>query len=74
MPVDSKGTVRLSPSSEIKMNDVYFVVGLAYNLMSVRCITDKGYTLVFDNKGCFVFKGPRQVVGYRVQDPQTGLY
>ncbi len=49
LPVEGTGTVSLSTSGEIKMNDVYFVPGLTYSLLSVGCIADKGFVLVFDD-------------------------
>ena len=73
--IDNKSTIHLSSSTlEIKMNDVYFISRLAYNLMSIECSIDKGFILVFDNKECLEFKGPRQIVNQGVCDPHIRLY
>jgi len=55
LPMEGTGTVSLSTSDEIKMNDVYFVLGLTYSFLSVGCIADKGFVLVFDDNECLVF-------------------
>jgi hypothetical protein len=75
LPVEGTGTVNLSTSGEIKMSNIYYVPGLTSNLISVGCMTDKGFILVFDKDQCLVYKGgTNQVVGRGIQDQCTGLY
>jgi hypothetical protein len=73
LPIEGKGSVNLGNNSEIKIDDVYFVPGLSFNLLSVGSITDMGLTLVFDDQGCIVYKGS-EVVGCGTRDPRPGLY
>jgi hypothetical protein len=75
LPVEGAGTVNLSTSGEIQMDNVYYVPGLTSNLMSVGCMADKGFILVFDKDQCLVYSGgTNQVVGRGVRDQLTGLY
>jgi hypothetical protein len=75
LSVEGTGTVNLSPSSEINMNNIYYVPGLTSNLMSVGCMADKGFVLVFDKDQCLVYQGgTNQVVSRGVHDKLTGLY
>ena len=75
LPVEGTGTVKLSTDGEINMNNVFYVPGLTNNLISVGCLTDKGFTMVFDSSQCLIFKGrTTEVVGRGIRDKQTGLY
>jgi hypothetical protein len=75
LPVEGTGTVNLSTSGEIKMNNVYYMPGLTSNLMSVGCMADKGFILVFDKEQCLVYKGgTNQIVGRGIRDQLIGLY
>lgn len=56
------------------MDNVFYVPGLSHNLISLGCIADKGFTLIFDNKRCLVLEGCGNIVGDGVRDKMTGLY
>jgi hypothetical protein len=72
--VEGKGSVHLDSTGEIKINDVYFVPSLAFNLLSVGSITDMGLVVVFDHQQCLIYQGPNKVVESGIRDPKTGLY
>lgn len=48
LPAEGTGVVNLSSSGEIKLNNVYYVPGISWNLLSVGAVADSRYTLVFD--------------------------
>jgi hypothetical protein len=56
----------LSKTSEIKFNDVYYVLGLIMNLILVGSLANQGFVIVFDNQMCLVFVRPNQVVAHGV--------
>jgi hypothetical protein len=74
LPVEGKGTVNLDSSGEINISDVYYVPGLAFNLLLVGSITDMGLTVVFDDLQCLIYQGPNKIIGRGVRDSKTGLY
>jgi len=55
-----KGSIKLSTrinkndSNLVELKDVIYVPKLRSNLLSVSAITDKGYVVIFDNKGASV--------------------
>jgi hypothetical protein len=57
LPVEGKGSVNLDSTGEIKINDVYFVPGLAFNMLSVGSITNMGLVVVFDDHQCLIYQG-----------------
>ena len=73
--VEGIGSINLFSEGEINMNNVFYVLCLTNNLMSVGCITDKDFVVVFDNSQCFIYKGgTREVVGRGIRDQYTSLY
>jgi len=74
LPMKGKGTVHIGSNNEINIHDVYFVLGLSFNLLSVGAIMDLELTVVFDNKQCIVYQGPNNVVGCGQHNLKTGLY
>ena len=71
--VEGKGNVQLNSQAEININEVYFVLGLSFNLLSVGSIVDMRYTLVFDFKGCTIYQD-HKIVGKGIHNGQIGLY
>jgi hypothetical protein len=71
LPVEGKGSVKLGNHAEININDVYFVPGLAFNLLSVGSIADMGFTLVFDDTECVVYQG-KKVMGRGIRGHENG--
>jgi hypothetical protein len=61
--IEGKGIVNFGSQGEIKINNVYFVHGLAFNLLSLRSIANKGLILMFDDKECLIYQGPNRIVG-----------
>jgi hypothetical protein len=56
------------------MNNVYYILGLMSNFMSIGCMVDKGFIFIFDKDQCLVHNGPDQVIEKRIWDQCTGLY
>ena len=54
--VEGKGHINLSFQGEINMNEVYLVPSLSINVLLVGSITNTGFTLFFDNKGCTIYE------------------
>ena len=50
LPVEGKGSIHLDSAGEIKINDMYFVPSLAFNLLSIWSITNMGLIVVFDHQ------------------------
>ena len=73
LPVDRKENVRLNLEAEININEVYFVPGLSFNLISVGSIADMEYILVFDDKSYTIYHN-NKVVGKGIRDEKIGLY
>ena len=73
LPIEGKGNVNLTSEGEINMNEVYFVPGLSFNLLSAGSITNMGFILVFGNKGCTIYQD-KKIVGRDVRDGKTSLY
>ncbi len=48
---------------QIKTNDVYLVSRLAFNLLSIRSMTDMGLILKFDDKECLIYQGLNKIIG-----------
>ena len=58
---------------EINMNEIYFRLGLLFNLLSIGSIIDMDFTLVFDNKGCTIYQD-KKIIGMGIRDGKTCLY
>jgi hypothetical protein len=71
--VQAVGTFVLSlPSGHVfTLSDCYFVPSLTRNIISVSCLTRLGFSFVFRNTGCYVYKDD---VLYCTADNMNGLY
>lgn len=57
LPAVGTGDIAISGIPNInKVKDVIFVPGLHCNLISVKKSVDKGYTIIFDKRGCNFYK------------------
>lgn len=66
LPIEGIRIVSLSATNEIKMNNVYYILALMSNFMSIGCMADKGFIFIFDKDQCLVYNGPDQVIEKRI--------
>jgi hypothetical protein len=61
--IEGKGIVNFGSQGEIKINNVPFVHGLAFNSLSLGSIVKMGLILMFEDKECLIYQGPDRIVG-----------
>lgn len=66
LPIEGIRIVSLFATNKIKMNNVYYILGLMSNFMSIGCMVDKGFIFIFDKHQCLVYNGPDQVIEERI--------
>lgn len=51
-----KGIIQIETGNVVrKLLDVLYVPKLSHNLLSVSCLVQRGFTILFDDHGCFVY-------------------
>jgi len=71
--MESKGSMNLSKTGEIKFNDIYYVPRFTMNfILDHRLI--KILSFFFNNEKFLVFVGPNHVVVHGVLEPKTSMY
>lgn len=66
--------MNLSKISEIKFNDIFYMLRFTMNLNSARSLVDQSYVIIFYNEKCLVFVGSNHVVVHGVLELRTSLY
>ena len=57
--VSGKGTINvITKHGKKSIFDVYFMLGLKHNLISVGQLSQKGYRVIFEKKLCTIFNMP----------------
>lgn len=50
-----KGTIRINAGNVVRnITNVLYVPKLSHNLLSVSCLTQKGFIVLFNDQGCFI--------------------
>ena len=58
------GTRKVGKNSSSCIDDVMLVEGLAYNLLSISHLCDKGYKVTFDSQACTIFESNFEIVKF----------
>ena len=58
------GTSKVGKNSSSCIDDVMLVEGLAYNLLSISQLCDKGYRVTFDSQACIIFEPNSEFVKF----------
>ena len=72
IPVDSVGTTKISAETDIMIEKVLHVPGLAANLLSVSKIVEKGNSVLFNRDGCKIMNQQNEVIAKC--KPSNGVY
>ena len=58
------GSEKVGKNLSSYIDDVIFVEGLAYNLLSISQLCDKGHKILFDTEACTIFQPNSEVVKF----------
>ncbi|XP_059073489.1 uncharacterized protein LOC131070384 [Cryptomeria japonica] len=68
--ITGTGTVMINKDTPI--NDVYYVEGLKYNLLSISQICDSGHQVVFNSYSCVIKKKSGKIIANGLRTPDKG--